>query len=97
MSTTRWYRIDGADLVLRIRVQARASRSTIEAVVNDRLRVRLTSPPVDGRANAQLCALIATAFAIAPSCIVLTRGARSREKEVRIRGCTRLPPALAHR
>lgn len=97
MSSARWHRIDGADLLLDVRVQARAARAAIGAVVNDRLRVHLTSPPVDGRANTQLRALIAEVFSIARSRIVLTRGARGRDKQLRVLGCTALPSSLASR
>lgn len=97
MIASRWQRIDGADLLLDVRVQARASRAAVGGVVNDRLRVHLTSPPVDGRANAQLCALIAEVFSVARSRVVLTRGATSRDQQLRILGRTELPASLASR
>lgn len=93
----RWYRSEGTDLLIDVRVQARAARAAIGAVVNDRLQVRLTSPPIDGRANAELCALICEAFSLARSRIVLARGAKRREKQLRVLGCTQLPPSLAGR
>lgn len=97
MTQARWYRGEGADLILNVRVQARAAHAALGEVVNDRLQVRLASPPVDGRANAELCALIAEAFDVARSRVVLVRGERSREKQLRVLGCTHVPASLTRR
>jgi uncharacterized protein YggU (UPF0235/DUF167 family) len=48
--------------------------------------VRVTAPPVDGRANAALCALIARRAGIAPSRVQVIRGHTGRDKVVRIDG-----------
>ena len=47
-------RRDGADWVVEVRVQPRASRTEFAGLLGDRLKVRLQAPPVDGRANAAL-------------------------------------------
>lgn len=56
------------------------------AVIGDgpALRVSVKSPPVDGRANAEAAALIARAFGVPKSRVMLTRGARSRTKQFAI-------------
>ncbi len=89
-----WYRWDGADLLITLRVQPRASRDEIlpEAA---RLRVRITAPPVDGAANAHLLRFIAGRFGVAPSRTELVRGASGREKTVRIRAPAEIPAELA--
>jgi uncharacterized protein len=46
--------------------------------------VRVTAPPVDGRANAVLCRLIAKAVGVAPSKVEIVRGHGSRDKVVRV-------------
>ena len=84
MTETGWYRWEGADLVLQVRVQPRAGRDEITGVQAERLRVRLTAPPVDGKANACLCRLLAEAFAVSPSNVTLIAGAASRDKRLRI-------------
>ncbi len=89
------FRCDGEDLVLEVRVQPRASRSAVEGLHGDRLRVRLQAPPVDGRANDALIALLATTFDVPRSRVRIERGASGRDKRVRILGTTTLPPPLA--
>jgi uncharacterized protein YggU (UPF0235/DUF167 family) len=50
------------------------------------LRARVSAPPVDGRANLALCALIARQAGVAASRVSIVRGERSRDKLVRVRG-----------
>ena len=63
------------------------------AVVGDgpSLRVSVKSPPVDGRANAEAAALIARAFGVPRSRVVLARGARGRTKQFEITDPETLP------
>ena len=72
---------------LAVRVQPRASREEITGWREDGvLLVRLSAPPVDGRANRALCRLIARAVGVAPSRVAVVRGERSRDKVVRVEG-----------
>jgi uncharacterized protein (TIGR00251 family) len=91
---TEWHRWDGADLVLTLRVQPRASRDELRRD-GARLKARITAPPVDGAANAHLLRFLAAEFGVAPSRVELVRGATGREKVVRISAPKQLPDALA--
>ena len=91
MAETGWYCWEGIDLVLQVRVQPRAGRDEITGLQAGRLRVRLTAPPVDGKANLQLCRFLADAFAVPPSRITLIAGVTSRDKRLRISAPRRLP------
>jgi uncharacterized protein len=48
--------------------------------------VRVTAPPVDGTANAALCALVAERAGVPPSRVSVVRGLSSRDKVVRVLG-----------
>jgi uncharacterized protein YggU (UPF0235/DUF167 family) len=48
--------------------------------------IRVTAPPVDGKANAALCAFVAGAAGVPPSRVSVVRGATSRDKVVRVEG-----------
>jgi uncharacterized protein YggU (UPF0235/DUF167 family) len=48
--------------------------------------VRVSAPPVDGRANAALCALVAERAGVPPSRVSVVRGLASRDKVVRVEG-----------
>ena len=57
------------------------------------LVVRVTAPPVDGRANRAVCKLVAQRAGVAASRVSVVRGARSRDKLVAVEGVE--PEALA--
>ncbi len=78
---------DGA-IVLQVRVQPRASRNAIEGEWQGALKVRLTAPPVDDKANAALCDFLAEQLNIARSAVRILAGERSRVKRVELRGVT---------
>jgi uncharacterized protein len=48
--------------------------------------VRVRAPPVDGRANAALCAFVADAAGVARSAVRVLRGAGARDKVIRVDG-----------
>lgn len=75
-------------VVLSVRVQPRASRNAIEGEWQGALKVRLTAPPVDDKANDALRRLLAAHLNIPPSAVRILSGERSRNKRVEIRGVT---------
>jgi uncharacterized protein len=72
--------------LIRVRLTPRAAREQIAAGDGDGYLVRVTAPPVDGRANDALCRLIARRAGVAPSRVTLVRGAKGREKVVSVEG-----------
>ena len=71
---------------LPILVQPRASRDEIVGIQDGRLKIRLTTPPVEDRANAALIALLAKRLKVAKSAIKIAAGHKSRRKEVVVEG-----------
>ena len=71
---------------LAIRLQPRARRDEVVGERGGALVVRVTAPPVEGRANAALCRLVAKAAGVAPSRVAIVRGHGSRDKVVRVDG-----------
>ena len=70
---------------LAVRVQPGASRDEIVGWRGAALRVRVSAPPQDGRANAAVTRLLAAALGVAPSTVELVRGAGGRDKMYRFR------------
>ncbi len=94
MARPAWYCWEGVDLLLQVRVQPRASRDELAGVQDGRLRVRITAPPVDGKANVHLRGFLAEVFQVSKSRVVLVAGATGRDKHLRITTPRRLPPGI---
>jgi uncharacterized protein (TIGR00251 family) len=69
-------------------VQPRASRAKVGPVHDGRLKVAVTSPPVDGEANAAVIELFAKQLGIAKGAVEVIAGTASRRKTLRISGVT---------
>ena len=76
-------------LVLAVYVQPRASRTRWAGLHGERIKVALASPPVDGRANKELVAFIASTLGVARGRVRLLAGATSRRKRVLVEGLSR--------
>jgi uncharacterized protein (TIGR00251 family) len=85
---------DGA-LIVDVIVQPRASRAAVGPAVGDRLRVAVTSPPVDGKANAAVIEALAAAFGVRRGDVSILRGETGRRKTVRVAGAGATLAALA--
>ncbi len=71
-----------------VRVQPRASRDEIAGECQEGLKIRLTAPPVDDRANEALRRLLAASLKVPLSAVRIASGERSRSKRVEVRGVT---------
>jgi uncharacterized protein len=69
-----------------LRVQPRSRKNEIAGERAGALLVRVTAPPVDGRANDAVCRLIAKRLGVPPSRVSIVRGGSSRDKLVEVEG-----------
>jgi len=90
-----WYRWQGTDLLLAVRVQPRAPRDGFGPPLGDEIKIQLRAPPVDERANHQLIAFLAETFDVPRSAIVLLGGRHGRSKRLLVRTPQRLPAMVA--
>ena len=79
---------DGEALLLRVFVQPRASRNQFCGIHEGELKLRLTSPPVDGAANECCREFLAKQLKVPKSAVSLISGDSSRHKRLRISGVT---------
>lgn len=82
------------NLLLRIYVQPRASRDEIVGLHGGSLKVRITAPPVDGKANEHLLKFLAKIFGVARSQITIIAGKQGRHKQLQIQRPSRLPDVI---
>ena len=69
-----------------VRLQPKASRNEVTGENGGVIQIRVTAPPVDGKANRALVKFVAKRLGIAPSNVRLVRGERGREKLLEISG-----------
>ena len=74
------------ELILKIKVEPRSSRSEIVGPYGDGIKVKLTSPPVGGKANKELTDLLSKEYKIRKKDIEIISGQNSRNKIIRITG-----------
>jgi uncharacterized protein (TIGR00251 family) len=69
-------------------------KTALLACTGEAVKIRLAAPPVDGRANKELCRFLAEACGVAPSAVDVISGEGARAKRVRIKTPQMLPAAL---
>ena len=74
------------ETVIKVKVIPRASRTEIVGKENDLYRVRITTPPVEGKGNKALIALLSEKLGIPKREIEIVSGKAGRLKTVRIKG-----------
>lgn len=75
-------------VLFKIRVQPRAARNQVAGVYEDSIKIRVTSPPVEGEANEACRSFIALLFSVPRSHVEIVSGLTGRNKLVKVRGLT---------
>lgn len=73
---------------LHLYIQPKSSKNEIVGPHNGFLKIKLTAPPVDGKANEGLIEFLAETFAVAKRSVTITKGLSGRRKTVEIKGLT---------
>ncbi|NGZ16910.1 YggU family protein [Vibrio aestuarianus] len=92
MSVAAWQ--EGDDLILKLYIQPKASRDSIVGLHGEELKVAITAPPVDGKANAHLTKFLAKQFKVAKSLIEIEKGELGRHKQVRVHSPQMIPAPI---
>lgn len=74
------------EIILKVYLLPKSSKNEIMGPHRDGIKVKVSVPPIEGKANEALIRFLAKEFRISPSCIEIIRGHRSREKTLRISG-----------
>jgi len=80
-----WIRSKGEDSLLECRVHPNARKDSIEGVRDDRLHIRLNTPPIEGKANKALIKILSKYVGCSKSKIEIIQGEKARIKLVSIK------------
>jgi uncharacterized protein (TIGR00251 family) len=69
-----------------VKVHPRAKRNAIAGEIGESLKVALTAPPVEGKANDACIAFLAEFFGVSRSAVMILAGESNRQKVVRVAG-----------
>lgn len=72
------------EIILKVYVQPKSSKNEVVGPYRDGIKVKVTAPPVEGKANETLIKFLAKEFKISASRIEILKGHNSREKIIRI-------------
>ncbi len=93
-----FYKWEDEDLHLFIKVQPKASKDEFAEVLTDplcdRIKIRITAPPVDGKANKHLIKYLSSVFKVAKSAITIKNGDTGRTKHLIIQNPKQLPEQI---
>jgi len=73
-------------VLLKLHVQPRASRNRFAGLYNDAMKLAITAPPVDGKANAAVIRFLASSLNLKKKNLEIKHGLQSRTKSILIAG-----------
>jgi uncharacterized protein (TIGR00251 family) len=76
--------VSGGTVTFAVKVHPRARRNAITGTVGDAIKLAVTAPPVEGKANQAVIEFFADLFAIPRSSVSIASGETSRNKVVRV-------------
>jgi uncharacterized protein len=76
----------GAGVTFAVRIHPRANKNAITGEIGDALKLSLTAPPMDGRANAACIEFFAKLLKVSRSSVTIASGQTSRHKVIRVSG-----------
>ena len=79
-----YFKIRGNDIIVKAKIVPGSSKNKIARVYNDALKISITAPPVEGKANKKCIAYLAKYFDIAKSKIEIISGQTSKNKLIKI-------------
>ena len=86
-----YYSYQGEDLLLRLYLQPKSSRDQFVGEHGEELKITITAPPIDGKANTHLIKFLSKQFNVAKNAVIVERGLQNRHKLVRIKQPKKLP------
>jgi len=79
-----WLKKHEDGVIVEVVLQPRASRNEVAGIQGERLKIKVTSPPIEGMANKKLCEFLADLLGIGKQRVQVVAGQTGRIKRVKI-------------
>jgi uncharacterized protein len=89
-----FYQWRDGDLLLDVRIQPRASANGFAEILGERIKLRVTAPPVDGKANKHMVDFLAGLFGVSRTQVSILSGETGRNKRILIQQPVKLPDCV---
>ncbi len=76
------------EIILKVYLQPKSSKNEVVGPYRDGIKIKVTAPPNEGKANEALVKFLAKEFKIPPSSIEILKGHHGRKKIIRVGGKT---------
>jgi uncharacterized protein len=86
-----FYKWQEKDLILYVQIQPKSSTDEVVGILGENLKIKITAPPIDGKANEHLCRFIAKVFNVSKSQVSILKGETSKIKTLLIKQPQQLP------
>ncbi len=78
-----------SSVTIEVLIQPRSSRDEIAGIHDGRLKIKISAPPIEGKANERLTEVIGKVFGVPKSSVDIVRGKSSKIKTLKIYGVDR--------
>lgn len=85
-SVPAWWSWSAGSARIAVRVVPGARKTEVADTTGESLRLRIAAPPVEGKANDEVCAFLARELGVRASAATILRGDKSRDKSVTVAG-----------
>jgi uncharacterized protein (TIGR00251 family) len=79
------------ELILKVYLQPKSSKNEVVGPYRDGIKIKVTAPPIEGKANEALIRFLAKELGVAPSDIEIIKGHHSRKKMLKVSGISHVP------
>jgi len=83
-----WIREEDGAVIMNVLLQPRASKNELVGIHGDCLKIKITSPPVENKANKKLCEFLSKLIGVGKGRVEVIGGHKARIKKVRISDST---------
>ena len=82
-----WYQRQGEKLIIYVAVQAGTRQDAVIGIVENRLKIKLSSPAIEGKANQKLLQLLSNLFKVPKTSLKMLSGEKNPYKRIEIKNC----------